>query len=163
MFNRIKQFYLAITAKVLKEDWEFIQSHLNREEQKLFAQLQVSDQKHCVNVAYDIQAHVAEEDENREYLIRLGLLHDIGKTQTKLTAIDKSIIVILNKATKGKLKKHTRYKKINSYYYHGEIGSQILKELASYDQGFLERIKDHHNKKINDALLKTLQKWDDNN
>lgn len=164
MFYRVKQFYLAMTAKVSEKEWAFVRAHLDEKEQGLFEKLQVSEQKHCVNVAADIGEAIPKRDQNRAFLIRLGLLHDIGKIRVKLNPIDKSIIVILDKLTKGKIKKQTKNKKINSYYNHGEIGSKILREIGGYGEWFLEMIENHHEENIkNDPLLEILQTHDDNN
>lgn len=163
MFYRVKQFYLALTAKITKEDQEFIKTYLTIDEQALFKKLQISEQKHSINVAKDIQRHT-EDHNNKERLIRLGLLHDIGKINVQVRTIHKVIIVILNNLTKGRLKKHHQNKKIHSYYYHGETGAQMLAKIGGYDEQFLSIIENHHNKKINNnPLLKTLQKWDDYN
>lgn len=87
IFYRIKQFYLSLTAKVSAKENSFVQSYLDMKERKLFFNLQVFEQKHCINVAYDIDTQYMNED--KRDLIRLALLHDIGKTQVKLTPIDK--------------------------------------------------------------------------
>lgn len=136
--------------------------HLNTREEGLFERLQLSEQKHSINVAKDMKHNV--QDQHKDYLIKLGLLHDIGKIQNKLTPIDKAIIVVLDKLTKGKLKNYTKYKKINGYYNHSEIGYKMLKETGDYDQLFLQAVKGHHSKPDkDDVLLRTLQKWDDEN
>ena len=57
MFYRVEQFYLSLTAKVLDEDKRFVASYLNIKEQELFFKLQVSEQRHCMNVAYDVNNH----------------------------------------------------------------------------------------------------------
>lgn len=164
MNYRVKQFYLAMTAKVSEEERDFVRFYLSAQEQDLFEKLQVSEQKHCINVAMDIQEEIIAGDKNKAYLIRLGLLHDIGKTYAGLNPIDKSIIVILDKLTNGKLKKYSKYKKINSYYNHGKIGSKILRELGGYSGWFLEMIENHHMENINNnPLLGVLQKHDSNN
>lgn len=162
IFYRIKQFCLAITAEVSEEEEDFVASYLTLQEQELFYRLQVSEQKHCVNVASGIKSESLSV--NKEHLIRLGLLHDIGKIKVKLTPIDKAIIVVLDKLSGGKLKKYSRYKKVNSYYNHGEIGYEILKEIAGYDPLFLQTIKNHHGEASKDNKpLQILQKWDDRN
>ena len=149
-------------AKVVEEDKRFVASYLNIKEQELFFKLQVSEQRHCINVAYDVNNHI--EGESRDYLIRLALLHDIGKVGIKLTPIDKAILVVLDKLTKGKLRKHSRYKKIHVYYNHGEIGYKLLQAMGRYNQEFLKRVRDHHsNGNTEDEVLRILQKWDDKN
>ncbi len=162
MFYRIKQFYLSITAKVSEDEKRFAQSYLNKKEQDLFFKLQVAEQKHCINVAKDIKNNVAREKQN--YLIRLGLLHDIGKIKVKLTPVDKGLIVILDKLSQGKLRHYTKYKKVNSYYNHGEIAYDLLKGMGNYEEAFLNQIKHHHCKdQEDDQMLMILQKWDDKN
>lgn len=159
---RIKQFYLSITAKISQGEKEFVAAYLNIQEQELFFRLQVSEQKHCINVAYDIKEN--EMNPKKEYLIRLALLHDIGKIKTKLTPIDKAVIVIIDKVTKGKVGKYTKYKKVKVYYHHGEMGYELLKEIGGYDEDFLEIIRKHHGKgNKDDELLMILQQWDDRN
>lgn len=161
MIYRIKQFYLSLTAKVSDQEREFVKSYLNPEEEALFLQLQTSEQKHSINVARDI--NTSHTDLNKGYLMRLALLHDIGKTQTKLNPFEKAIIIILDKLTGGRFKKQTQYDKVNSYYHHGEIGSKLLRELGGYDEVFLEQIKHHHIENSDDELLMMLQKSDDRN
>lgn len=161
MFYRIKQFYLSLTAKVSEYEKRFVSAYLKSEEEKLFFKLQVWEQKHCINVASDINNSVIDQD--KDYLIRLALLHDIGKIQVKVNPFDKALMVILDKLTKSKLKDYTQYKKINNYYHHGEIGSELLRKIDDYDEVFLGRIKNHHCKLTDDKLLMILQKWDNRN
>lgn len=153
---------MSVTAKVSQEEREFVAEHLNLKEQKLFERLQLSEQKHSINVALDIKDNV--DSQHMDDLIKLALLHDIGKIQSKLTPIDKGIIVILDQLTKGKLKNYTKYKKIDGYYHHGQAGYKLLKETGDYDQLFLQRVRDHHSKPAKgDEYLKILQKWDNKN
>ena len=162
MFYRVKQFYLAVTAEVLEEEKRFVAAHLTAQEQGLFGRLQVSEQKHCINVAYDVNNHI--HSDHKEDLIRLALLHDIGKIEGRLTPIDKGILVILDKVTQGKIRRYTQYKKVNIYYNHGKLGYKLLGKMGGYDQDFLRRIRDHHcEEETDDEILRVLQKWDDEN
>lgn len=155
---------MAVTAKVSLEEWDFVRLYLNTKEQALFEKLQLSEQKHSINVATDIAKEMMDEDINKVFLIRLGLLHDIGKIHVKLGPVGKGVIVILDKLTRGKLKKYGQYKKINSYYNHGEIGCKILRGIDNYHEGFLEIIKNHHYDSLKDnPFLDVLQKHDNNN
>lgn len=163
MIYRIKQFYLSLTAKMSEDDISFIKAYLDEKEQRLFKQLQVGEQKHCVNVAYDIKNKTKHMDLDMDYLMRLALLHDIGKTKAKLTPIHKAIFVVLDALTKGKLKAKSKNEKVNVYYNHGEIGAQMLKELGGYDKIFLERVNHHHCNNENDKILSILQEWDNKN
>lgn len=80
---------------------------------------------------------------NKDMLVKVGLLHDVGKSRQRINIIDKSIIVILNKLTSGKLR-NINLKKIQCYYNHSEYSYEILKELDE-DNVFLEIVRNHHN------------------
>ena len=140
---RIKQFLWAVTAKITVKDQMFIKKNLNETEQKLFFKLKTLDQKHCIRVAYKAIQLCKDKNIDDKRLIKAALLHDIGKTECSLRIIDKSFLVILDKISKGKLKKFKNIKKVNIYYNHAEIGYEILKKY-NYDKKFLELIKNHH-------------------
>ncbi|SHK83273.1 HDIG domain-containing protein [Clostridium cavendishii DSM 21758] len=151
-----------------KIDYEYINRYLNEDEKKLFEKLRRTDKFHSIRVSKDAikYAEVATKFDNinEDILGKLGLLHDIGKIERPLNSIEKSIIVILNKLTKGKLKKYTNFKIIDSYYNHPIKGVNILGDFE-YDKVFLEAIEKHHNKKINEnnKLLNILKLCDDKN
>ncbi|EQB88746.1 putative nucleotidyltransferase with HDIG domain [Clostridium punense] len=166
---RVKQFVNAITAKITEEDLNFINKYLDVNEIELFNKLPVYDRKHCINVAKDIIREIDEEkfnksnkDFNYKTLIKAALLHDIGKSHKSLNPIDKSILVLLNKFTKGKLKNYTNFKKVHVYYNHGEEGYKLLKH-RNYSDKFLAVIKDHHKSDISCEYTKIIKKYDDKN
>lgn len=166
---RIKQFINAITAKMTKEDLIFIDKYLNDAEKELFNELSVYDKKHCINVAKHIQKEITKEKfekENKKFtydnLIKTALLHDIGKTYKSLNLMDKSILVLLDKFTKGSLKKYSNIKKVYVYYNHGEEGYKLLKNM-DYDNNFLRVIRHHHNKDIDCPYVKIIKEFDDKN
>lgn len=156
---RIKQFYWGITSKMSSKDEEFIIKYLNKIELELFNKLPIYDKVHCIRTAKEV-----EKKSIKNYmLIKAALLHDIGKVQTKLNLIDKSIMVLLDKFTRGKIKRFNRIKKIDIYYNHAEIGYNILKKY-DYDQRFLYLIKNHHNSDIiEDVELNILKECDSKN
>ncbi|GLC30486.1 HDIG domain-containing metalloprotein [Clostridium omnivorum] len=161
---RVKQFFWAITAKMSLEDINFIKSYLNSSEVELFNTLTGYEQKHSVNVAMDVKETCRAKNMNSYNMIRVALLHDIGKTQARLNPIEKSIFVIINKLSKGRLKNIKTLKKVEKYYNHGEIGYRILKECGKYDDRFLYLIENHHNKSIvGDKELEILIESDDKN
>lgn len=140
MLYRVKQFYRAITATISFEDKEWIENFLSLEEQKLFFSLRVYEQKHCLEVAKLLDKWTEGKDE----MIRLGLLHDIGKIKYPLNPIEKSIIVLLDKFTRGKVKKLEGIKMVKCYYEHPHIGCDLLVRIQQYDPSFLECINLHH-------------------
>lgn len=161
---RVKQFFWAITAKISLEDISFIKSYLNSSEVELFNTLTGYEQKHSVNVAMDVKEICKVKNMDSYNMIRVALLHDIGKTQARLNPIEKSIFVIINKLSKGRLRNVTTLKKVENYYNHGEIGYRILKKCGKYDDHFLYLIKNHHNKSIiGDKELEILIESDDKN
>ncbi len=163
MFYRIKQFFWALNSKITEEDYKFVEKYLNVEEIKLFNKLSTMDKKHSIRTAVEIEMEPVDKNINKNMIIKAGLLHDIGKITYHLNIFQKSIIVILHKITKGKLKKLIRIKSINIYYNHPCIGYNILKKYT-YEQSFLDLIKFHHNNDIiENKELEILKKSDNNN
>lgn len=109
--KRVKQFYVNVTDKMTEKDYDYANEILNKKELELFMKLSKSEQKHSIRIAKDIEFIIDNNEtddeeilKNRNLLMKSALLHDIGKITKRLNVIDKSIIVILNKLTKGKLK-----------------------------------------------------------
>ena len=148
--KRVKQFYINVTDKMTEKDYDYAKAILNKEELKLFMKLSKSEQKHSIRIARDIEFIIDNKEtndeeilKNRNLLVRSALLHDIGKITKRLNVIDKSIIVILNKITRGKLKNIEKSKKIQCYYNHSIYGYEILKDIIS-DELILDIVKNHH-------------------
>ena len=167
MIKRIKQFYINLTDKMTDDDYLYVKSKLTKEEYNLFLKLLKSEQKHSVRVARDIERKFKNNEinnclilENIDILIQASLLHDIGKIKKKVNIVDKSIIVILNKLTKGNLKKLNN-KKVQCYYNHPEYSYDILKDINN-DALLLNIVRNHH-KDTNDKLIRFFQEIDDNN
>ena len=166
--KRVKQFYINVTDKMTEKDYEYVKEILNNKELELFLRLSKSEQKHSVRIAKDIEGIIEnkvtnDEDiiKNRDLLIRGALLHDIGKSVKRLNVIDKSIIVILNKLTDGKLKSLKRSKKVQCYYNHSEYGYEILKDVVKNDL-ILDIIRNHH-KKSDNKIVSFFKTVDDRN
>lgn len=200
--KRVRQFIMNLTDKMSEDDYKYAQLKLNKEEYECFKSISKSEQKHSIRVAREIEkisslikkgdnfengyeltnGEILSEKiisnaknyllKNEENMIKIGLLHDIGKSRQRINIIDKSIIVILNKLTKGKLAK-INLKKIQCYYNHSEYSYEILKEIydlykkevpnldekdkyKNFDKDsnkyreFLEIIKNHHNENYKD-------------
>lgn len=161
---RIKQFYWSITAKIDSKDIELINKYLSKKEQDLFKKLSEYEQKHCVNVTRDIIKYCDKNKIDSSNLIRAALLHDIGKIYNKLNPIEKSLVVMIDNVSKGKLKKFKRLQKVDVYYNHAEKGYKLLKSFGSYEERFLYLIKNHHNDYIiGDKELDILKKCDSMN
>ena len=144
-FYRVKQFIWGIESSFKKVDYKYIEKYLNNNEIFMFNKLKKSDKHHCIRVCKDSLAFV--EDKNikvNEYKVgKAALLHDIGKSKCHLNIIEKSIIVLLDKFTKGKLKKYDKIKKVNIYYNHPKVGYEMLK-IYNYDKELLDVVRYHH-------------------
>ncbi len=166
--GRINQFFKCITARLTNEDKNFISEHLSGNECKLIYNLPVYDIKHCINVARDIKLNESEKsmaaiglDYNE--VIKSAILHDIGKSYKPLNPIDKSILVLLSKFTKGKIKKfEDKSRKIYIYFNHGKEGYEMIKG-NDYSEEFLKIIRDHHDYRTTNKWLEVIRKYDDRN
>lgn len=161
---RVKQFYWSMTSRINSEDIKLLESYLEAKEMQLFSKLSVYEQKHSINVTRDVIKICKEKNIHDELLIKAALLHDVGKTSKRLNPIEKSVIVILDSVSKGKLKKYKSLKKIDVYYNHGEKGYTMLKGYNNYSERFLYLIKNHHNDCIiGDKELDILKTCDSKN
>ncbi|MBB6623816.1 HDIG domain-containing metalloprotein [Clostridium gasigenes] len=147
-FYRIKQFIWGIESSFKKIDYSYIETYLNNNEIMMFNKLKKSDKHHCIRVCKDsvmlLKNNNIKMDEYR--VGKIALLHDIGKSKYHINLIEKSLIVLLDKFTKGNLKKYDNIKQINIYYNHPKIGYEMLK-TRNYDKELLEVVRYHHNKK----------------
>ncbi|MGL4738503.1 MAG: HD domain-containing protein [Cellulosilyticaceae bacterium] len=160
MLYRVKQFIWAITAKLTSEEKQFIVKYLGLEEQMLFGKLKVYEQKHSVVVARELAK--LYEGSKRTQMIRVGLLHDVGKSVYPIGPIRKSIMVLLHRFTKGSVQSYDQFKMVKCYYGHPEDGYRLLREMRPYDDFFLALVRDHHKKEgsMTDEMQK-LQVCDD--
>lgn len=160
MLYRVKQFFWAITAKLEEDEKQFIKKHLFLEEQELFNQLKIYEQKHSMTVARALQQCYKGEDQ--EEMVRIGLLHDIGKIRYPIGPIRKSVMVLADKFTKGKVSQLGELKMVKCYYEHPKFGYEILSREGQYNQMFLELIRGHHQENHEeDERMAYLQKCDD--
>ncbi|MBZ9684797.1 HDIG domain-containing protein [Clostridium estertheticum] len=160
---RVKQFYRSMVSKINDEDIDFLRMYLEVYELQLFHQLPTYEQKHCINVARDVKSTCNQRVLQSKYLIKVALLHDIGKIYSNMNPIDKSIMVIMHNITNGRIESHKKNKNVNMYYNHGDIGYNLLRKYG-YDDRFLFLVKNHHNNNITeDTELDLLKECDNRN
>ena len=157
--KRVKQFYVNVTDKMTKKDYDYAKEILNGKELELFMKLSKSEQKDSIRIAKDIEFIIDNNEtddeeilKNRDILIKSALLHDIGKITKRLNVLDKSIIVILNKLTNGKLKNIKKSRKIQCYYNHSSYGYEILKDMIN-NEVILDIVKNHPSDNINKLVI----------
>lgn len=150
---RAKQFWFAMIAKMTEEDRLFVHQNLNLKEAALFFTLPDYEQKHAVVVAQKmVKLGAGIRNIDHKKLLRLGLLHDVGKVGAKLSIFDKSLLVILHRvipplynylAGVGKKEKAFFYfKKFYVHKHHGEVGAEMLNKIGE-GQDMVEEIKKH--------------------
>lgn len=158
---RIKQFMWNITAKRNEEDYRWAINYLNRKEKDLFDRLSIGEQNHSIRVARLMDDETKNEPRNEIY-VKLGLLHDIGKSKYRLNVFKKVCMLFVHKLSKGKAKKYSNIKMIRGYYKHGEIGRTMLEGVDEYSLDFLEAVQNHHYIELCDnELVKKLRECDD--
>lgn len=162
-FYRVKQFYWSITSKIDEKGLEYVKNNLNAKEYKLFLRLSKQEQYHSMKVAKDVEQECLKLKIESKELIMIALLHDIGKIYKKLNVFDKSIMVLADKITSGKIRNIKHSKKTEVYFNHGIIGYELLKN-SGINERALYLIKNHHNDRIKDDMeLNILRKCDGNN
>jgi putative nucleotidyltransferase with HDIG domain len=153
--RRIKQVLSALGAEVTPQDEAFAAAHLTRSERKLFGQMSLPDQRHCLNVAYTV-TELADglSDCNQTVLVKAALLHDVGRRRGDVSTSDK-IMAVISRAVFGSgfAKKwgkqgrggilqnlrHAAYVSAN----HPEIGAELLR-LAGTEDRVVNLVRYHH-------------------
>lgn len=160
MIYRVKQFFWGVGSYFKPTDIDYVNENLTPEEKDIFFKLKNSEQQHSIRVAKLCDEFQKQYKHiNAKKLRTLALLHDIGKIGTTLTVIDKSILVIINKITRGRIQK-SKSKKVDIYYNHGEYGALLLENLG-YDEDIVYAVRNHHNNNADKTdMLDILQKCD---
>lgn len=154
--QRLKQFYSALTASVTESDLAFIQKNLSKQEQALFFQMDVVDQRHALDVAgYAYQAATARGlGSKRKVLVKAALLHDIGKVRGELTLLTR-LAFVLCPALVAKYRK----KAWKSLKEHASRGAHMA-ETFGVEKEVVDLIREHHNQEASSESLEVLQEAD---
>ena len=164
MLYRVKQFFWAIKSLSEDIDKDYVNKFLNKKEKRLFNRLKKMDKQHCIRVSKDAVNLSKDKGLNTKRVAKAALLHDIGKGEYGLNIVEKSVLVILNKVSKGKLKKYNTIKAVDSYYNHAEKGANLLKQFNVYDKVFLDTVRYHHNNNVvGNKLLEIIRESDNRN
>jgi putative nucleotidyltransferase with HDIG domain len=150
MISRLKQFWFGMMAKYHSEDEIYTKKHLSLPEKELFDKLPEFEKKHAVVVAQKmVLASYQHPELDKNKLIKLGLLHDIGKITERNSIFAKSIFVVFRFFSPGLYDRFAKLGETNSFfkrYYvhknHGVIGAKILETIGEEPQ-FLSIIKKH--------------------
>lgn len=154
MLKYVRRFLRSFFPKLSVGDVEFLRSHLSKQEQILFYRMPRADQRHCIDTAYTVEhnGHQVSKS-NLKMLIKVALLHDIGKVVAPPSRMRRVWCVVLEyilpfmgtflakrgkKQTSGKLARAMYIKKE-----HGALGAELLKDLNWGDVP-LQLIEHHH-------------------
>lgn len=167
-FYRIKQFIWGFISLFKEIDYTYVTKFLNENEIKIFNTLKHNDKHHCIRVCKDSikMRNNLNIDVDMYKLGRAALLHDIGKGKIHLSLLEKSTVVLLDKLTRGKIKKYDNIKQINVYYNHPNIGLGILiKNGFQHDTELLDVVQYHHSRNIKkeNKMLNIIKICDDKN
>jgi len=135
---RFKQFCTGMFSRYTKADEAFARQHLNIEEMSLFNQLPSFEKKHSVIVARKMLALARLHTElDQRKLVKLGLLHDIGKVAEKNSLWTKSFLVVVRfflpwlynwLADRGENRRFWRRFYIHKH--HGRVGAELLEKIG---------------------------------
>lgn len=88
---RLRQFWQEVWAKPLSPSQSAeVQSLLSAAEYHLFCRFSPGDQQHSYRVMHQLQ----QNEHTQPDLLQAALLHDIGKTRTRLRVWDRSLVVL---------------------------------------------------------------------
>lgn len=136
--TRVKQFWISMFSVYTKADEAFARSYLNIQEMALFNQLPGFEKKHSVVVARKMLTAVHGQpilDERK--MVRLGLLHDIGKVMERNSILTKSVLVIIRfccpwlydrLADNGK--DQPFFRRFYIHKHHGQVGADLLARIG---------------------------------
>lgn len=138
MYGRVRQFVRAVTQHMGEADHAFVRANLPAKALPLFYAMHPADQVHARNVAYTARA-LAERhglpEEQRAFLIRCALLHDVGRRKGDLDILGKVFAVLmmhyLPHASERLMEHEGRLgHALYVYRHHPAIGAALLREIG---------------------------------
>ncbi|GAB4284911.1 MAG: hypothetical protein Kow0029_31620 [Candidatus Rifleibacteriota bacterium] len=149
MLNRIRyrcwQFKQVLFPKIDMEVWNEALNFLPQEWRKHLIKLRPSERAHVLRVYSAIKKADGISEEERSFLQKLALVHDIGKGVTRHSVfykVAKVIFPISNAA-------------------HCIAGARLLKRLGA-DRTLVKMVLRHHSINNTNRLLMIFQSYDDN-
>lgn len=126
-------------------------SQLPVAERPLFAALDAADQEHSIRVARAVEVQidgVAVEDGDREWIIRAALLHDVGKSVTRVGPVDRAVATLLGWVGRGRVQSRWsdvggRRGAIAEYLSYPDRGADMLRRVGS-DSRVVAWAAEHH-------------------
>jgi putative nucleotidyltransferase with HDIG domain len=155
MLGAFKRFAGIFGGKLTQSDQEFVRSYLDDSGQFLFFQMNDVDQRHSVAVARALLSEVGYHRElDGDTLIKAALLHDIGKVEGDLNAINRIVAGLVRRVSPSLRNKlgvpfRNRGWKIRYGFYVDQIhplrGSHMAKAFG-IEAKVVELIRHHHDR-----------------
>lgn len=153
MKQRILQFFHALAAHLCERDHAFIRRFLTEEERALFYAMDVIDQRHALHTAYTaLELALGEKGIDETFLMRIALLHDVGRVKGDLGLWGKVAVVLLNRFLPHFSRRYAAPSRNGAFgflrhalyihYHHAEIGSEKLRLLGCSEEASVVRL--HH-------------------
>lgn len=140
LFYRIRQGIRYFYPNFNTKDEELAKIFLSEKEYELFTKMGEYDKKHSVNIVRDILK--TNKSKDKDTLIHLGFLHDVGKDKNSIFSRIKKVI----------LGYHTDAHDVKGY-----------EKLKKFDEHIAWLVLNHHNKFVDEEILKVFQEYDDRN
>jgi hypothetical protein len=163
---RVGQFLRALTARVSDEEVARATHALTPRAQALFRRQATQDRRHALAVCRALQRAGYED----AHLLTAALLHDAGKAAARISAVHRSIIVLLGRFAPALLARLSRgaaegwRRPLVVHARHAEIGARWAEE-AGCSPLTVDLIRRHEQEPTDerDRLLAALQAADDAN
>lgn len=146
VFYRIWQFKQVLFARFDENEWRDAVATLPAAWGVQLNQLRPSEKAHTMRVYNAISKDDKLDDDERQQLLRLALLHDIGKGITRHTLLFKVMKVLLPISGAA----------------HCIAGARFLQK-AGADRQTVARVLRHHKGIAGDEMLRKFQYYDDCN
>ena len=157
---RSRQFIDALRAEVGEADRARVARHLSPQQQRLFYAMALRDQRHGLDVLYNLERRGHDDDA----LLRAALLHDVGKGAIRLW---QRVAFVLFKAASPRLLERVASEDGAPWrramwrsLHHAELGA-ALAEASGAPAETVRLIRMHKERGSGDPLLGLLQRADE--
>ncbi|MBQ9376453.1 MAG: HD domain-containing protein [Schwartzia sp.] len=150
--GRIRQFAVALGARLTEADRDFVRRWLTPEQRTLFFAMSVPDQYHALHVAYTARTLAAEwpGPVDEDLLTRAALLHDVGRRRGDLGTLGKSFAVLFAHFCSDRARAYGDAPegsgliedKMRVYFHHAELGAAMLAGLGCGEEAAV--VAAHH-------------------
>ncbi len=162
---RFKQFVYYLVSWFEKIDDEFLNYYLNNEEKRIFNKLLKTERQHSIRVAkksLEVMDIFKIENFEEFEVVKMCLLHDVGKIHSKINLFLKPFIVLIRSNKRfRKLVFFLDKQRVYKYYKHSKYSFDMLKTL-NFSFQILNSIRHHHSSRNveNDKYTKILKYCD---